>query len=204
MESLLREESRSLAQDDKSDKREEDEEGNEVQPTVEEDRSRIPAPHVRKQGNTGPKGVLADYAEHVEKERMRREVEQLKTEWQMKKMAITALTSREEEELKKKELQEQLEEENAKENDEKEIEEEEDDDDDEFFMKYKAKRYMMLFTSFFNFFSQITNRMAEIQSSQNPTFGFLRQITQKEYVDEIDNELSNVFVVIHLYQPVRN
>ncbi|KAF2078402.1 hypothetical protein CYY_000269 [Polysphondylium violaceum] len=35
---------------------------------------------------------------------------------------------------------------------------------------------------------------------KNKVFGYLKQITSHEYVDEIDNEPPNVFVIIHLFQ----
>lgn len=35
-----------------------------------------------------------------------------------------------------------------------------------------------------------------------PTFGFLRKIERNEFVDCIDDENPNVFVVFHLYQEV--
>src|SRR5687768_764528 len=52
--------------------------------------SGIQPPRRRAIGNTGPKGVLADYAEHVELQRVDRELKNLKTEWMLKQMVITA------------------------------------------------------------------------------------------------------------------
>jgi hypothetical protein len=57
----------------------------------------IRQPVMRGKGNTGPKGVLADYAEHRELKRIEYELKNLKNEWQMKKLAMeTRVTARRE------------------------------------------------------------------------------------------------------------
>lgn len=159
-------------------------EGNNNNVAAQAPKPSLPPP-IRKKGNTGPKGVLMDYAEHVENERLEREVAQLKNEYLIKKMTITTMTAREQEKLKKLEEQEKLEREDLeKQRSDEEEDGDELDDDDEFFAQYKAKR------------------ITEIQSTRNPTFGYLQQITQDEYVDAIDNTNPQTHVVIHLYQPV--
>ncbi len=52
--------------------------------------SQIRAQTIRGKGNTGPKGVLADFAESQELKRISEELKHLKTEWQMRKLALAS------------------------------------------------------------------------------------------------------------------
>jgi hypothetical protein len=147
MENYVRERFPSVAQDDHSDYRNDDnEDGGEHESAASQSTEPTPniaPPRMRKQGNTGPKGVLADYADHMEDERLKREMAQLKTEWMMKKISITTLTAREQEELRQRELEQERKLEDEREGDANRKEKEddfEDDEDDEFFVAYKSKR----------------------------------------------------------------
>jgi len=42
--------------------------------------------------------------------------------------------------------------------------------------------------------------MQEIEKAKYATFGFLRKIDRSDFIDAIDNEKPEVFVVIHYYQ----
>jgi len=119
-------------------------------------------PAIRNAGNTGPKGVLADYAEAKEQLRVKTQAEKAAAWRQMEKMAITVN--------------------NNNNNNNNNNQEEEEDDDDEFLRQYRQKR------------------MLEMQQSAKPTFGFLRSIDSSEYIDALENEHKEVFVVVHLYK----
>eukprot|EP01112_Ceratiomyxa_fruticulosa_P008939 TRINITY_DN2324_c0_g1_i1.p1 TRINITY_DN2324_c0_g1~~TRINITY_DN2324_c0_g1_i1.p1 ORF type:complete len:313 (-),score=81.92 TRINITY_DN2324_c0_g1_i1:66-1004(-) len=125
-------------------------------------------PTKRNTGNTGVKGVLADYAEAKERLREQQAIEKQLIQKMLESKAITISNQTE-----------------------KKTEEDELDDDDEKFLKeYEEKRLAELRSQYAN--------MAH--HNITPTFGFLRQISQQEYLDVIDNERSDIFVVVHLYQ----
>jgi len=111
-------------------------------------------PAIRGAGNTGPKGVLADYAEAKEQLRQRREAEKAEAWRKIERMAITVKNDEGEEEM----------------------------EEDEFLRQYRQKR------------------LSEMQQAHRPTFGFLRSIDSSEYIDALEKEHREVFVVVHLYK----
>eukprot|EP01098_Paradermamoeba_levis_P007929 TRINITY_DN3304_c0_g7_i1.p1 TRINITY_DN3304_c0_g7~~TRINITY_DN3304_c0_g7_i1.p1 ORF type:complete len:289 (-),score=93.22 TRINITY_DN3304_c0_g7_i1:133-999(-) len=147
----------------------------------------IRPPTIRNKGNTGPKGVLADYAEAKEnlKKRMQRESEKF---W--RDLEKTGIKTKREQERDNKLYQQQ-----------KQLEDEFTEEDledlvkgDEFFKKYMEQRR-----------GEIYQTIQELKQDQNsysvlPTFGFLRQIQVDEYLDEVDGEDSSVVVIIHLFE----
>lgn len=99
----------------------------------------------RKQGNTGPKGVLADYAEAKERLRLKNEYEAALAEEKMRKASVRVRSATEEKEAEK-------------------LEEEEDlldelDSDDDFMMEFKAKR--------------LAEIQQQLHKSTKATFGFV-------------------------------
>jgi TATA-binding protein-associated factor Taf7 len=106
--------------------------------------SSLSRPTIRDKGNTGVKGVLADYAAYQEMKRVEAEMENLKAEWAIKKMALSSTVGgnrdyKQEEEEKDDDVEERKERDRMKE--EKESEELLlDDDGDEFWEKYKKQR----------------------------------------------------------------
>eukprot|EP01117_Protostelium_nocturnum_P017041 TRINITY_DN6865_c0_g1_i2.p1 TRINITY_DN6865_c0_g1~~TRINITY_DN6865_c0_g1_i2.p1 ORF type:complete len:285 (+),score=129.99 TRINITY_DN6865_c0_g1_i2:27-857(+) len=136
-------------------------------------------PFMRSKGNTGVKGVLADAASARELERVEREMDRMKVEYKMNKMAIrvdpNAKTQFSSTSNKRDEYY-----------DRKEEEEEDDidallnDEDDEFFQQYKMQQMDQL--------------------RRQKTFGYLANITQAEFVSAIEDEDPRTFVVIHFYE----
>lgn len=135
----------------------------------------------RKQGNTGPKGVLADYAEAKERLRLKNEYEAALAEEKMRKASVRVRSATEEKEAEK-------------------LEEEEDlldelDSDDDFMMEFKAKR--------------LAEIQQQLHKSTQATFGFvnllicsyLRTCNADQYLDAIDEDHGAV-VVVHLDQSV--
>ncbi|PRP87745.1 hypothetical protein PROFUN_02445 [Planoprotostelium fungivorum] len=103
----------------------EDEDGNELAPTTTwVDEEPAERPILRSKGNTGVKGVLADAARARESERIEREIENMKTQHRLQKMAITVDPSREQAKTEKEEEPDELLE----------------DEDDEFFAEYRKKQ----------------------------------------------------------------
>lgn len=139
MENLVREREPSvLDQESQEDKRanEDDEENNENSSSqvLTETPSQIKAPTVRSWGNTGPKGVIMDYNEHKELERLQEKIKNLKIEYLIKKQCIT---------INAKEEIQQKEEKDPEEDKKNEEEDELNDllnEDDPVFQKYKAER----------------------------------------------------------------
>jgi len=123
------------------------------------------------------KGVLADYASRKELLKIEAELTNMKNTWKLKNLADSHTIGNEKKDLffiqKIRKLLSKNEEEN---------EEDEDFSDDEFMKEYRRKR------------------LEELQKDQHPSFGFVQNLTRDEFVDFIDQEKSNVFVVIHLYQ----
>eukprot|EP00026_Physarum_polycephalum_P013043 Phypoly_transcript_13404.p1 GENE.Phypoly_transcript_13404~~Phypoly_transcript_13404.p1 ORF type:complete len:301 (+),score=70.42 Phypoly_transcript_13404:45-905(+) len=117
-------------------------------------------PAMRNAGNTGVKGVLADYAEAKENLRLKNQMDKAEAMRKIEKMAITVG--------------------NSNSNNNNNVDE--DEDDEEFMKMYRQKR------------------LAEMQQASRPTFGYLRAIDSSEYVDAIEKEAKDVFVVVHLYK----
>jgi len=124
-------------------------------------------PKIRRTGNTGVKGVLADYAEAKEKFREKQAIEKQVLQKMFESQCITVNNQPEK-------------------NEEDEL-----DEDDLFLKEYHERRLAEL---------KNQNVSTTEHHSLTPTFGFLRQISRDEYLDVIDNERNDIFVVIHLYQ----
>ena len=141
-------------------------------------------PVIKRQGNTGVKGVLADYAARKETFRVESEIAQWKKSWELKQQAMRRKNVNREIGTQHEEKLEDLD------------EDEQFMDDDEFFEEYKKKRMQQIQNA--QMFDIITSRFTACRS----TFGFVQPLSQAGFVGCIDNEKSDVFVVIHLYQDV--
>eukprot|EP00005_Dracoamoeba_jomungandri_P004571 CAMPEP_0174256988 /NCGR_PEP_ID=MMETSP0439-20130205/6173_1 /TAXON_ID=0 /ORGANISM="Stereomyxa ramosa, Strain Chinc5" /LENGTH=327 /DNA_ID=CAMNT_0015339865 /DNA_START=51 /DNA_END=1034 /DNA_ORIENTATION=- len=131
-------------------------------------------PNMRSYGNTGPKGVLADYAEAKVKGRLRREAEALAFQLKMQDKAVSYND--------KPSLQKQ----------DKNTSSDEDWEDDDFMEEYKAKRLAEL---------KAKGQIVVPAVVAPRTFGVMKKIARFDFPTEIDAELdSGCFVVIHLYK----
>jgi len=127
---------------------------------------------IRPYGNTGPKGVLADYAEAKERARIRIAKKNEET-WNMLEQKTITLR------------------------DTKQEKDEEEEEEEDFFEDYKEKRLRELKALQHK---QQGNHNSNENRSERPTFGYLRTTSVKEFVGDIEKENSNVFVVVHLYE----
>ncbi|GAM23504.1 hypothetical protein SAMD00019534_066790 [Acytostelium subglobosum LB1] len=123
-------------------------------------------------GNTGVKGVLADYAEHQEKKRQEFVMDKELRKQMVQKMAVTVKDNPA--------------------NQQQQQQQEEEDEEDEDLKRLKEQRLAQ--------FRKQQQQHQHPAMPKNKTFGFLKQINKKEYVEEIDNEPPHVFVIVHLYQ----
>ncbi|KYQ99895.1 phosducin-like protein [Tieghemostelium lacteum] len=129
--------------------------------------SSIQQPQMKGGGNTGVKGVMADYAQHRE---LKRQEYQEKKDQQRKAYEKMAFTTRDQPVQQPQE---------------------EEDSDDEL----KRLRQQKL-----QQWKQQKEGSTTSKDSGKKVFGYLKQISASEYVDEIDNEPTDVFIVIHLFQ----
>jgi hypothetical protein len=126
--------------------------------------------------NTGPKGVLADYAQYRREEREKREAE--KRAWQAKWLGqASTAPAPPPQPVKPKEKEEEEEEDEL-------LRELELEEDDPVLQHYREMRIRDML--------------------RKPVFGKLIDISRDEYVDQIDNEARQTTIVIHLYEPVSN
>jgi len=128
-------------------------------------------PRQRRQGNTGPKGVLADYAEAKERLRVQREYEENLSREKLSEQSMRVRTVLQDERAEKLEAEEEL--------------LNELDSDDAFMMQYKAKRAAEI--------------QETLHKSQKSTFGYLRSVNADQYLEAIDGP-HGAFVVLHLDQ----
>ncbi|CAG8585611.1 1275_t:CDS:2 [Funneliformis caledonium] len=124
---------------------------------------------------TGPKGVLADHRYH------KQQVQQQKAaaifahnERMMSKAFITTTYQEDQEEKAQENLLKELENISS--------------DDEEMLKKYRNQRLKEI--------KGVTN----INKSLKKRFGSLKEISANQYVKAIDNEASNVCVIVHLYE----
>lgn len=128
-------------------------------------------------GRTGVKGVIRDRDEARERGRQRQAAEMREMRRKMEKAAITGKTYFEEEEERRKQR--------AKEESDKA-----DSDDDERYRGHR-KGLTMQFPG------------AGGGRSQNTTYGHLREVGASGFVQAIEQVDRSVWVVVHLYHPVR-
>jgi len=144
----------------------------------------VPEPYLRQYGNTGVKGVLSDYASAKDKnikEQSKKEKEfkeKLSNYWNRN---LDTNTSKE----KRDEYDEENEKRRSGEKSES-VDENNDSDDETVFKKYREQRKMEILQE------QLKGKM--------PTFGYVRQIGAEDFLQAIDNENPNVFIIVHLYK----
>ena len=127
----------------------------------------------RKQGNTGPKGVLEDYKEARKITARRNETKALKQQEYLKKIGYNYSSDPTKNVVQKSSQAKKIE-------DDEEVE---DEDEDEFFKRFRALRLQQL--------SAVSGL---------PQYGKLREVNKFEFVDEVDHSDPKTFVVIHLYE----
>ena len=136
-------------------------------------------PHqpLRPSGNTGVKGVLADYREAQQQEQLRKEEERLESLRAFQRATRPGCraddTNRNNND-------------NASEDDSSHL----DDSDDEFIKKFRHQRLTQL----------QQNQSAAPSSSLPPTFSLLTSVSPEEYVQLVDSIDPRVFLVVHLYE----
>ncbi|CAI2169861.1 624_t:CDS:2 [Funneliformis geosporum] len=123
---------------------------------------------------TGPKGVLADHRYHKQQVKQQKAFAIIAHNERMMSKAFTTTTYQEDQEIK------------AQENLLKELEDI--SSDDEVLKKYRDQRL--------NEIKDATNT----NKSLKKRFGSLKEISSNQYVKAIDNEASNVCVIVHLYE----
>ncbi len=132
---------------------------------------------LRPPGNTGVKGVIADYKEAQREDQLQKAEEHLDNMQRLKRATQPSIRPREtpaSNEMKQPKN-------NYSDNDS------DDDNDDELFLKHFRMQ-----------------RIAQLQNkSKNsmPTFGTLSSKSPEEYVELVDDTDPRVFVIVHLYEP---
>ncbi|EGG15189.1 phosducin-like protein [Cavenderia fasciculata] len=136
-------------------------------------------------GNTGIKGVLGDYAEHQNQKRQDYLSKQQLNKAMLEKMCVTVKDDKNQKPTDK--------------DDDKQ------DSDDEDLQRIRQQRL-----------NELKNKQQKQKNNNNSNnnsccdslpsylrpqvYGFLKQISKSEYIDEVDNVPPNVFVIIHLFQ----
>eukprot|EP01133_Synstelium_polycarpum_P020361 gene20361-24429_t len=113
-------------------------------------------------GNTGVKGVLADFAEHSERKRAEFESQKIRNRQMLEKMCVT-----------------------VKDKDAPQDKPEEDEEDPD--LKRIREQRLAEFMK-----KQTSSQQAPQQRTR--VYGYLKQITQEEYIHEIDNEPPNMAI----------
>jgi len=131
---------------------------------------------LRPSGNTGVKGVIADYKEAKREEQLQKAEERLENMKRLQRATQPAIRPREESNGSEMKLGNN------------DSDSDNDDIDDEFVKQFRMQR------------------LAQLQNKSNATqcpkiFGTLSSKTPDEYVELIDNIDPQVFVIVHLYEP---
>eukprot|EP00029_Vermamoeba_vermiformis_P000987 TRINITY_DN11153_c0_g1_i1.p1 TRINITY_DN11153_c0_g1~~TRINITY_DN11153_c0_g1_i1.p1 ORF type:complete len:286 (+),score=63.95 TRINITY_DN11153_c0_g1_i1:178-1035(+) len=131
-------------------------------------------PVMRKEGNTGVKGVINDYKDAKERMVIQDQIDRLKTLSFLDRHIHTVKSVNEEEEEKQFDIDEL--------------------DDDDFWRKYREERMQAL--------KNDTQKPAQVQRvvERGGNFGQLLQVTQDTFVEFVEKENPSVVIIIHLYQ----
>eukprot|EP00574_Skeletonema_japonicum_P009133 CAMPEP_0201717692 /NCGR_PEP_ID=MMETSP0593-20130828/3380_1 /ASSEMBLY_ACC=CAM_ASM_000672 /TAXON_ID=267983 /ORGANISM="Skeletonema japonicum, Strain CCMP2506" /LENGTH=277 /DNA_ID=CAMNT_0048207811 /DNA_START=80 /DNA_END=909 /DNA_ORIENTATION=+ len=126
---------------------------------------------LRSKGNTGVKGVIADYKEAQREEQLQKVEDHLENMQRLQRATQPSIRPRD----------------NA--SDERNIQQidndSDDDEDDEFLKKFRMQRIAQL--------KETSNAL--------PTFGTLSSKSPEDYVQLVDDMDPRVFVIVHLYEP---
>ncbi|KAK1738724.1 phosducin-like protein [Skeletonema marinoi] len=141
---------------------------NDIPPTAQQ-QTTMP---LRPTGNTGVKGVIADYKEAQREEQLQKAEEELDNMQRLQRATQPSIRPRDTaaNEMKKQHQG----------NDS----DDDDDDDDEFLKQFRMQRIAQL---------QKSNAM--------PTFGTLSSKSPEDYVELVDDMDPRVFVIVHLFEP---
>ncbi|GBB93191.1 hypothetical protein RclHR1_02130004 [Rhizophagus clarus] len=126
---------------------------------------------------TGPKGVLADHKYHKQQAQQKKTAAILAHNERILSKAFTTTTYREDQELKAQEEELLKDFENIS----------SDEDEKQVLNKYREQRLKEIKGS-------VTTKLSKKR------FGSLKEISANQYVKAIDNEPSNVCVIVHLYE----
>mmetsp|Transcript_25372 Transcript_25372/g.38368 ORF Transcript_25372/g.38368 Transcript_25372/m.38368 type:complete len:284 (-) Transcript_25372:2-853(-) len=139
-------------------------------PTAQQQATTMP---LRSTGNTGVKGVIADYKEAQKEEQLQKAEEELDHMQRLQQATQPSIRPRDTaaNEMKK----------HHQGND---SDDDDDDEDDEFLKQFRMQRIAQL---------QKSNAM--------PTFGTLSSKSPEDYVELVDDMDPRVFVIVHLYEP---
>ena len=127
---------------------------------------------LRPKGNTGVKGVIADYKEAQREEQLRKAEDHLDNMQRLQRATQPSIRPQEYASDEKKKLQ-------------ADNDSDEDDDDDEYIKKFRMQRI-----------AQLQNK-----SNALPTFGTLSSKSPEDYVELVDEIDPLVFVIVHLFEP---
>lgn len=134
---------------------------------------------LRSTGNTGVKGVIADYKEAQREEQLQKAEETLDNMQRLHRATQPAYSIRPRETASNEMKQQNN---NYSDND--------DSDDDEFLKQFRMQRI-----------AQLQNNQS---NSKPPTFGTLSSKSPEEYVELVDDIDPRVFVIVHLFEPSIN
>lgn len=127
---------------------------------------------LRPTGNTGVKGVIADYKEAKREEQLQKAEDHLENMQRLQRATQPAIRPRDNA-LDDKKIQ-QL-----------DCDSDDDDDDDEFLKQFRMQRIAQL----------------KEKSNASPTFGTLSSKCPEDYVQLVDEIDPRIFVIVHLYEP---
>jgi hypothetical protein len=132
-------------------------------------------PVMRKEGNTGVKGVINDYKDAKERMVIQDQIDRLKALAFLDRQMPTIKSVNEEEEEKQLDIDEL--------------------DDDEFWRKYREERMNELKHD-----TQKPTQPQRVMERGGGRFGALLTVTQDSFVEFVEKENPSVVIVIHLYQ----
>lgn len=131
---------------------------------------------LRSTGNTGVKGVIADYKEAQREEQLQKAEDRLDNIQRLQRATQPAIRPRDNALDEKKTQQPGI---------DSDSDDDDDEDDDEFLKKFRMQRIAQL----------------KEKSNALPTFGTLSSKSPEDYVQLVDDMDPRVFVIVHLYEP---
>ena len=146
----------------------------------------VQQPQLRQSGNTGVKGVLADYREAQQLERLAKEEDKLQK--------LESLYNATHPTIRKSEHTTAVKDKQNCSDDDSSNSDDLDDDDDEFLKRFRNQRIAEL--------QQQQQQNKSTTTSNLQTFGTLSLVTPQEYVqivDDMDNTISTHYLIVHLY-----
>ena len=147
-------------------------------------------PTLRSSGNTGVKGVLADYREAQQAEQLRKEEDRLDRLEALHRATNPAISNR-----LPNDNNNNANAINNRDGDESESDDDFDDGDDEFLKQFRNQRLAQLQSQ-----SQSMQQSSQNQQQQLPTFSTLSTLTPDQYVTLVDSIHPQAHLIVHLYE----